>query len=341
MAHNLENRNGKTSFAAVGKIAWHGLGTYVEEAMTAEQVVKLANLDYNVEKTPIYISPKAESGDATLTEFKGIYSTYRTDTNEPLGLVSERYQIVQNSDAFTFFDPIIERGEAIYQTAGVLGKGERVFITAKLPEDIKVAGESVEQYLLITNGHDGKNAVRIGFTPVRVVCNNTLTAALNDLKNSHTIFHFNNPQNQLKEAYMAMGLASRYMGEVSQIFEQMAETKVSDEQLMAYIETLVVDTKYVEKNQKTSTRSKNLTKSIFDFAKHHNTQTTAATNNTLYGAYNSISGYFGHLKQFNSASDRMNSICFGLGASKTNQAFKLASDSLQDISVLDKKLLTV
>ena len=205
MAHNLEIRDGKASFVAKGEKAWHGLGTYVNEAMTSEQVVELANLNYEVAKTPIYINPPVNDGEeSTNVEIPNIYATYRLDTKAPLGLVSERYEIVQNKDAFLFFDPIIDRGEAIYETAGVLGVGERVFITAKLPEDILVAGEKVEQYLLITNGHDGKNAVRVGFTPIRVVCNNTLTAALNDLKNSYTIFHFNNPQERLKEAHKVM-----------------------------------------------------------------------------------------------------------------------------------------
>lgn len=337
MAHNLEMRNGKASFVAVGEKAWHGLGTYVDQAMTSQEVVEKANLDYEVAKTPIYINPSQEVGNV---EFSDIYATYRTDTNEPLGLVTDKYQIVQNRDAFTFFDPIIERGEAIYQTAGVLGKGERVFITAKLPEDILVAGEKVEQYLLITNGHDGKNAVKVGFTPIRVVCNNTLTAALGSLKNSYTIHHFNNPLERLKEAHAVMGLASNYMTDVANLFEDMADVRLSDEQMMAYIEDIFVNKDYVEKKEKVSTRAKNSVAKIFNFAKTHPTQITPSTNNTLYGVYNAVSGYFGHLKPYKSLNQRMESISFGYGANKTNQAFTLATDVLKDINILNKPLQT-
>lgn len=341
MAHNLEIINGQASFVAKGEKAWHGLGTYVNEAMTANEVVKLANLDYEVAKTPIYINPNEGLENERQVEIPSIYSTYRKDTLAPLGLVSDRYEIVQNKDAFTFFDPIIERSEAIYETAGVLGVGERVFITAKLPEDILVAGEKVEQYLLITNGHDGKNAVRVGFTPIRVVCNNTLTAALGNLKNSHTIFHFNNPLERIKEAHKVMGLASQYMSDVTNIFEDMANTRINDEQLMAFIEDIFVNKNYVEKNEKISTRAKNLTEKVFHFAKFHPTQKTIATSGTLYGAYNAISGYFGHIKDYKNLSHRMESLSFGMASNKTNQAFSLSQRFLENPKVLDKELVTI
>jgi phage/plasmid-like protein (TIGR03299 family) len=342
MAHNLEIKDGKASFVAKGEKAWHGLGTYVNEAMTSEQVVELANLNYEVAKTPIYINPPIQEGeDESLVEIPEIYATYRLDNKAPLGLVSDRYEIVQNKDAFLFFDPIIDRGEAIYQTAGVLGRGERVFITAKLPEDILVAGEKVEQYLLITNGHDGKNAVRVGFTPIRVVCNNTLTAALSNLKNSYTIFHFNNPQERLKEAHKVMGLASSYMNEVASIFDNMANTKISDEQLKAFIEDIFVNREYVEKKDKVSTRAKNLVDKIYTFAKYHPTQITPSTNGTIYGAYNAVSGYFGHIKDYKSLSQRMESMSFGYASNKTNQAFTLASKFMEDSTILDRDLVTI
>lgn len=342
MAHNLEIKDGKASFVAKGEKAWHGLGTYVNEAMTSEQVVKLANLNYEVAKTPIFIKPSVKEGEESLNvEIPDIFATYRLDTKAPLGLVSDRYEIVQNKDAFLFFDPIIDRGEAIYETAGVLGLGERVFITAKMPEDIIVAGEKVEQYLLITNGHDGKNAVRVGFTPIRVVCNNTLTAALKSLKNSYTIFHFNNPQERLKEAHKVMGLASTYMSDVSKVFEDMANTQIRDEQLLAYIEEIFVNHEYVEKNQKVSSKSKNFVDKIYNFAKYHPTQITNSTKGTLYGAYNAVSGYFSHIKDYKSFSQRMESLSFGYASKKTNQAFTLASNFIENNTILDKELITI
>jgi phage/plasmid-like protein (TIGR03299 family) len=340
MAHNLEIKDGKASFVARGEKAWHGLGTYVNEAMTSEQVVELANLNYEVQKTPIYIKPTINDSETPI-EIPDILATFRTDNGAPLGLVSQRYEVVQNKDAFLFFDPIIDRGEAIYETAGVLGRGERVFITAKLPEDILVAGEKVEQYLLITNGHDGKNAVRVGFTPIRVVCNNTLTAALGDLKNSYTIFHFNNPQERLKEAHAVMGFASTYMSDVTKMFEDMANVKLKDEQYMAFLEDIFVNRDYITKKEKVSTRAKNLVNKVYQFATTHPTQITPSTKGTLYGAYNSVSGYFGHIKDYKSPSQRMESLSFGYASNKTNSAFQLANSFLKDNTILDKDLVTI
>src|SRR5438046_2382619 len=182
MAHNLETKDGKTSFVAVGEVAWHGLGTYVEKAMKAEEAIKLGGLDFQVEKRPIQVA-----GGKTIPNF---FANVRTDTKDVLGVVSKDYQIVQNHEAFEFFDQIVDSGEAIYHTAGVLGIGERIFVTAKLPEDILVRGEQVENYLLLTSGHNGRSPIQAGFTSIRVVCNNTLTAALSGLQNKVTIMHY-------------------------------------------------------------------------------------------------------------------------------------------------------
>ena len=138
-----------------------------------------------------------------------------------------------------------------------------------------------------------------------------------------------------------MGLASKYMTEVAGIFEKMAEVKVDDDQLMSFIQTLFVNEDYVQKKGEASTRAKNLVNTVFSFAKHHPTQNTSATAGTLYGAYNSVSGYFGHVKNYKSASQRMESISFGYGASKTNRAFARAKSAMEDISVLEKKAISL
>ena len=114
MAHqiNFDKRTGKWSFASHSEKAWHGLGQIVDKAMTAEEAIKYANLDYEVAKTDIFFSGSENS----MNPIEGIFATYRMDSNDYLGLVRSRYEIVQNKDAFGFFDTIIHEGEAIFET---------------------------------------------------------------------------------------------------------------------------------------------------------------------------------------------------------------------------------
>jgi len=321
MAHNLNETNGKVSFAARGEKAWHGLGQYVSEAMTSEQAIELGGLNYTVEKRPLY----APGWAGTMVEAEGHYGNVRTDTNEILGIVKGRYRIVQNKDAFGFFDTIIDRGEAIFETAGALGKGERIFVTAKLPEDMLVRGERVEKYIMLTNSHDGTSTIIAGFTPIRVVCNNTLTAALKKLDNKVSISHTASAESRLKEASRVMGIASKYMDEVNTTFESMTTRKLSDLEMKYFIETVMQNSVKEDKSDKeASTRMKNLVDQVYSFAITHPTQTTEAAYRTLWGAYNGISGYYNFLKDYKNADQKMKDMNYGYANDKIAKAFDQA-----------------
>lgn len=314
MAHNLEKRNGKTSFFARGEKAWHKLGQYVSEAQTAEQAIILANLGYTVEKKPLHFKH-----DGNLIEVPNRFATVRADTNTPLGVVGSNYTIIQNVDAFAFFDAIVGKGEAIFETAGVLGKGEKIFITAKLPDDFEVGGEPIEQYLLFTNTHDGIEAASAGLTPIRVVCNNTLNAAMRNLSNRVSIRHTTNVKEQLEEAHRIMGIASKYVTEVKPIFERFVKVELSDIDYMTFIKDVMKNDRQMD--EKETEYFKKITSQVFEFGKSHPTQTTTAADHTLWGAYNAISGWFNFNKGYESAEQRFKSINFGTAAEKTNKAF--------------------
>lgn len=321
MAHKLNETNGKVSFAARGEKAWHGLGQYVSEAMTSEQAIELGGLNYTVEKRPLY----APGWEGTMVEAEGHYGNVRTDTNEILGIVKGRYKIVQNKDAFGFFDAIIDQGEAIFETAGALGKGERIFVTAKLPEDMLVHGERVEKYIMLTNSHDGTSTIIAGFTPIRVVCNNTLTAALKNLDNKVSISHTASAESRLKEASRVMGIASKYMDEVNTTFESMTTRRLSDLEMKYFIETVMKNGVKEDKSDKeASTRMKNLVDQVYSFAITHPTQTTEAAYRTLWGAYNGISGYYNFLKDYRNADQKMKDMNYGYANDKIAKAFDQA-----------------
>jgi phage/plasmid-like protein (TIGR03299 family) len=261
-----------------------------------------------------------------MVEAEGHYGNVRTDTNEILGIVKGRYRIVQNKDAFGFFDTIIDKGEAIFETAGALGKGERIFVTAKLPEDMLVRGEKVEKYIMLTNSHDGSSTIIAGFTPIRVVCNNTLTAALKNIDNKVSISHTASAESRLREASRVMGIASRYMDEVNMAFEDMTTRRLSDLELKHYIETVMKSaTKEDESDKEASTRMKNLVDQVYSFTITHPTQTTEAAYRTLWGAYNGISGFYNFIKDYKSADQKMKDMNYGYANDKISKAFDLAA----------------
>lgn len=345
MAHNLEERDGKASFASTlhnGQKAWHGLGEYVDTAMTAEQAMELARMNWDVEKRPLFVEePDHEDPENPFfSELPGWSAATRSDTGDVLSVVTESYQIVQNSECFTFFDSIVDRGEAIYETAGVLGKGERIFLTAKLPADIIVKGDAdvINQYVLLTNSHDGSRALEAGFTSIRVVCNNTLTAALNSgLKNSVKLRHTTNIKQMLAEAAEIMGISSKYADELTQSFNAMAKVKITDKQLRTYIESVMNPAReQLTKAEKAEFSKQFITQvdGIMEFALGHETQQTKAAKGTVWGAYNAISGYYGHVKEHKTPSARMNDIMFGQGDLRIKQAYALGVQAIDNKAVL-------
>jgi phage/plasmid-like protein (TIGR03299 family) len=191
MGHELNFENGKASIMYVGEVPWQGHGTRLEKApKTAEEAIQAARLNWEVGLKRVY----AWEGDV-FHEFPDRKAVIRLDkwgAEEcvPFGLVSNDYKILQNREAFSFFDPVIASGKVEYHTAGALGNGERVWVLAKVAGDIVVKGcDRVEKFLLLSNGHDGRTALQVRFTPIRVVCQNTLSVAIQGKGDLVKIYH--------------------------------------------------------------------------------------------------------------------------------------------------------
>lgn len=202
---------------------WHGLGTRVEEAPTSLDAIKLAGLDWTVEQREI----------ALLGEDKPIanaVANVRSSDGKVLGIVSDRYKLVQNVDAFAFTDALIG-GDVKYETAGSLLGGKKIWLLAKMPT-AKVAGDEVEPYLCFTNTHDGSGAVRVCMTPIRVVCNNTLNFALQGAKRAWSIVHTGDINRKIAEARECLELADRYMLNLNEYAERLLDVKVDTDTLM-------------------------------------------------------------------------------------------------------------
>ena len=222
---------------------WHGLGVRVEEAPNSADALRIAALDWQIENKPIY--------DGRGIEIVGYQANTRSTDGKVMGIVSDRYTIVQNVDAFAFTDSLIG-GDVRYETAGSLKGGKQVWILARMPET-KILGDAVEPFLCFTNTHDGSGAVRAVMTPVRVVCNNTLNLALNGAKRSWSTPHRGDVQSRLEEARQTLELANQYMVRLDEEADRLANEKLSDAEAVKVIDQmLAVPEKATDRQKKTA-----------------------------------------------------------------------------------------
>jgi phage/plasmid-like protein (TIGR03299 family) len=320
MAHNLEQRDGQASMFYIGDVPWHQLGRHLNKPATASEAMDAARLNYRVVKRPM----KAIINGHKYSDVPNAFATVRTDTNQVLGVVGARYEPVQNSDAFNFFDPLVDREEAIYHTAGVLGRGEKIWLLAKLPDFIKVGKkmDPVEKFVLLYNSHDGSSVVRCKLTPIRVVCNNTLSAALNGAEQEVRIRHTASAADRLKQAHEILGLTNQLYQQLDYIFNRMALKKVTGSQLLDYVTKLIPDNPVAENN----TRTENLRSKIIDL--HDSVKDASMHKGNLFGAYNAVTEYVDHYSSQKDASKQLKSIWFGSGENLKKRAYQLAESML-------------
>ena len=344
MAHNINynSTTGNYSFFSVKEKAWHGLGQIVEQYPTSAEAIKHAGLDYEVAKSPLYTKASGiiQTPDGIVTAqtemaVPDCYATIRTDSNAVLGVVGKDYHIVQNREAFSFFDAIVGGGDGIlYETAGALGQGERIFITAKLPDYIRVGnGDDVtEKYIFLTTSHDGSGSITAAFTPIRIVCQNTLNASLRSMSNVVRIRHTSGAKQRLDDAHKVMGLADTFTTQLEGIFNQWAKISVTDAEVKKLIqlalcpnkETLNLIKKGAE--DEISTVFKNTVDDAFAYAMASESQQMETTKGTLFGAYNAVTGYYQNVRKYKDSEAKLQSIVMGGTAQlKSQNAFELCT----------------
>ena len=217
--------NVETMFS-VRETPWHGLGRIVMAAPASREALELAGLDWQVESRNIY------SGTGAM--IPGYRANVRSNDDAVLGVVSDRYRIVQNEEAFQFTDDLLGEG-VTYETAGSLQGGRKVWMLARLPRKYLIAGDQVVPYLVIFNSHDGSSGVKVAMTPIRVVCQNTLNLALNTAKRSWTARHTENVLLRVQDARETLQLASNYMVELGNRGEELARIDLSDHKVQEFI----------------------------------------------------------------------------------------------------------
>lgn len=235
----------ETMFSSGRQVPWHNLGTIVEEAPTSADAIRLAGLDWRVEQKPLFL----EDG----TKIEGNFANVRSSDNKPLGIVGNKYKIVQNSDAFEFTDALLGEGVR-YETAGSLKDGKVIWLLAKMPETVEILGDKVEPYMVFTNTHDGSGAVRVCMTPVRVVCNNTLNIALNRAKRVWSARHTGSITNRLDDARETLQFAKQYMDATKETFEELHKIKIDEFTLYRVMNNLIPITEDMTDRQKDNQR---------------------------------------------------------------------------------------
>ncbi len=337
MAHNLDNSKGFNAFVSFAQPAWHGLGTTLNNPLNTLDALQQGGLDYSVIKLPnIHLLP---DGQELISEES--FFTLRTDVNKVLGSkLGKDYEVMQNIEALNIVDEILQSGNASIETAGAINEGRKVFICLKVAQDIIVKSQDiVKQYVLIATSHDGSLSITAMPTNVRVVCNNTLTAALRNSQDKIKIRHTINAGNRLSEAMRVLKLMSNNTAANEDNYNKMAATVISKEQMFNYFGNVFCTPQEIKELQAGNkdvikTRKANILDEVLRFANNGQGQAMAMQGNeqTMWSAYNAVTGYVTR-KKYASASDRATSMLFGSAAETIETAgiLALAPEKIQPL----------
>jgi phage/plasmid-like protein (TIGR03299 family) len=305
------------TMAYIGATPWHGQGKSVPPDVTANEMIRAAGLDWTVEKRPARgTKPTVNSRGEEMFSCYELVRVPRPDREDEeviLGLVSNRYEPLQNSEAFKFFDPIVDRKSATYETAGALGDGERIWVMAKMPGAIEVVrGDDCQKYLLLSNSHTGQGSVVVKFTAVRVVCQNTLTMAMNDGQTAFRVRHSAKMSERLDEVAKLVDAANQIYKQAAEHFQVLAATQVKDKQMLEeYLAALFPKSKLQEKMKKHPPKWDHVTE-LFETSPDLQ---IPRVKGTFWAAYNAVTRFEDYrvVKTENEA-NRLNRVWFGAGA---------------------------
>lgn len=333
----------------------------VEDCSTAQEVIEKAKLDWEVAKCDLVAKMPISTDavrhlDSTMQdgfirggdeykEIHGAFATFRTDLNIPLGIVKDKYTPVQNIDAFKFFDEAIGKDKALWQTAGFFGNGEKVFVTAKLPKHIFVNGDPIDNYLVFATSHDGSMGVKVLLTPIRVVCENTLNAALKENDAYISFRHTESVHGKLSVASEILGICDVRTKALEELYNGFNKIRLTDDQAADYFAKLILTDKEYQNLYATghkpmqlvlrswdamndaeiSTRKCNTIAEIYYYYLNGIGQSEFV--GTGWGAYNAVNGYYSNVDNIE-GQKRMDTLLFGDKSNKIKQSGVLMREML-------------
>lgn len=320
MAHELATANGKAAMMYCGLEPWHRLGTRLSSPASAAEAIEAAGLGYGVDLAPLV----THSG-IDVPQRKAVI---RDDTTEVLGVVGNSYVPIQNRECFGFLDAVVTEGRLRYHTAGALGKGERIWMLAQLPGHVRVAGtdDVTEKFLLLSNAHDGTAALRVFFTPIRVVCANTLSTAHRlGRKQGISIRHQGDLATKVRKAQKVLGLAQTYYDDLETKIKCLVNHQPTSKQLENFFQAV-----YPDSEAGSTPRAENTRKTLERLFEEGRGQDIQGVRGTSWAALNAVTEFVDHHRPTRGSSEharadrRLRSQWFGSGARLKAHAWDLA-----------------
>ena len=329
MSDEVSNVDGIDEVMVVGEPAWHHKGIVLADVATSTEALQAAHLDWGVSKLPIFGEHLDLDGVKSMREIVGSFTvvrddTWDTNTGESLGIVGNKYSIVQNVEAFNFFDSIVGEGKAIYHSAGALFGGRRIWVLAKLPDTIEVIGDDVvDQYVLLTNTHDGSSSLQTLFTPTRVVCWNTLSQAFANGSRSVNIRHTASIHDNLQQAARVMGIIGNQSVEINEVFQAMTKVEMTGTRSENYFNSIYpLSAEPTERTKTNHTERIDRLETIFQSSP--SIAGVEGARGTLWGAYNAVTQHIDHDKQAKDSDKQMQRTIFGNGSTTKIKANSIA-----------------
>jgi phage/plasmid-like protein (TIGR03299 family) len=304
--------------AYFGQLPWHGLGTALgeDDLYDWQSASAKAGLDWEAELVPLVT---ADTG--ARVEHRAVR---RKSDGRVLGVVGPRYAVLQNQDAFQWFEPFLEAKEAALHTAGSLRHGSRIWVLAKLNRDplVIAQGDEVEKYLLLSHSHDGSLAVRVGFSPVRVVCANTLAMAHGaEASKLLRVKHTRDVHDNLANIREVINLANAEFQATSEQYRLLARRSINQADLQRYVQKVLK----VEDDQEAGPRMKNIIGEIVGLAEAGRGNGLPSVRGTYWAAYNGVTEWLTYSRG-RCQENRLNALWFGDGATLNRQALEVALD---------------
>lgn len=298
----------ETMFSA-REVPWHKIGTVTPDVLTAEEALKAGGLDWEVELKPVYAGI---GGEKVLVD--GQHAVVRDSDNSVLGIVGKNYVPFQNREAFTFFDNLVDSGEAKYETAGSLRDGKWVWLMAEVPTEVAIGGiDDHKFYILLSTSHDGTKSIQVDVTPVRVVCANTLNMAWRGSKKRWSARHLSTAGQRIAEARETIGLTFRYMERFQDEANALIEQSFNNQQMSVMLNKLLPDLPRTP--QVKATIMENFVEG----------PTLENIRGTKWGALNAIGEYYDWLRNPRTPQSQVLGSWIGVGAQMRQDALALLS----------------
>jgi len=331
MAHEIE------TMAYAGNVPWHGLGEQVSSDMTPEQMLEAAKLNWTVSKRPSYVPDKPDvwnildpSGEANFIRCPDSYHLVRDSDNKVLSSCGDGYVPFQNAEVMDFFKKFTDAGQMQMETAGSLKEGKDIWGLAKLTDKFKLSGDDeVKGYLLINNSHQVGKAMTIMFTPIRVVCNNTLTMALGADGERFRVLHLQMFDEEIiKAAEEALGLSGQQMKAFQEQSEFLSSKQYKSADLDNFIAELLQPKLLIERGKSDSFESlpplrdefSRTAENVLDAIETSPGSQLKSAKGTWWGALNAVTYVVDHEKKSNVIGNSLHSAWFGTGANTKRKA---------------------